>query len=243
MLIDLLILGIVALMGIFGFSTGIIKQLHYWLGIVFAHLVSKPLALILTLMLAPDLGMPPIQARIGLSVLCFLTFYVIGSMIAGFFIKKIAKGREKGRIDRAVGVALATGKGSVILFVTLSGLVAFERPLSGIGLWPAESAQRSLILSALRRRSPVDTVSALSRIETLMDAAKRTSHSQEDPELKKLLRDPELSQALQDERLIRAVKSGNWSVLSEDPRIAELLRDPRIVGPLTDPLDYAGVED
>src|SRR5262249_37113061 len=129
MLVDILAIGLIALFGFFGWRTGTIKQVTQWAGIALGKAVAQPLALIVILMLVKDYGFLPLNFRIGLSVFYFFAFYVIGVMIAGFLLKRYIAHRVHTHIDRAGGFLLAIGKGTMMVFVTLSVIACFQRPL------------------------------------------------------------------------------------------------------------------
>src|SRR5579871_3424966 len=98
MVVDFLIAGALALFAFRGQRSGTIKQLTHWAGMSIGRFVGKPLALILTLALAPDLGFPPVGVRVAISVLCFYTLYVVGTVIVQFLTARFSLRKKKKRM-------------------------------------------------------------------------------------------------------------------------------------------------
>jgi uncharacterized membrane protein required for colicin V production len=243
MVIDLIVLLALALFGYRGFRTGTIKQLTHWIGMTLGRVIGKPLALILTLALAPDLGFPPVAVRVGISVLCFYTLYVVATIISSFLLRGFTPKRrntKKERRDKLGGLVLGLGKGVVILLVLISVMLFFEKPLFRAWSEPPELMRHSFFVSLVRRNNVFGSapLPEFARVEKLMQAARDPRSAQalsNDPKLKEMLDDPRIKASLQDEKFAKALKSGDWSALRKDPRIMALLQDPRLVGPLSDP--------
>ncbi|MBI3551427.1 MAG: CvpA family protein [Elusimicrobia bacterium] len=243
MIIDLFIIGSLVLYAILGRISGSFRQLVHWGGLALARAIAKPLALIMTLALAPDLGIPPVGARVGLSVLCFCTIYVVGTSILKLFLKKLPQHRRITFIDQVGGLLLGMGQGAVIIFVLVSGAVFFESPPARAHGRPQGMFRNSLIVGLVRRHNMfgLQPFPVLARLEKLIQAARDPRSARAlagDPGLQQLLNDPGLKSSLQDEELADAIRAGDWSTLQKDPRIAALLKDPRITGSMSDPLEY-----
>lgn len=232
MTLDLAFAGIVAFFGLLGAFSGALKQLRHWLGLIAAALAARPLAARLTPYAAPRLGLSPSVANVALSALSFVLLLVAGTLAAGAALRGLFPDRQGGRGDRAFGFVLGAAKGAALLFVLLSLLVYFERPLTrALGAPPAAWSSSRAVAFA-RRRDLFDAVPvpALAMVQKLIDAARSPAglKSLEDrPELRRLLDDPRLKAALQDGELSRALKSGNLSALRSNPRLKALLDDPR----------------
>ena len=242
MIVDLLVIACLALFAWRGMRSGVIAQLAGWAGFTFAGAFGKPLALILTLLLARDLGFPPVEVRVGFSVACFFTLYLLATWVVKHALRKSLGRHAKARKERAAGFLLGLGKGIALTFVLLSCLIFFESPLTGALRVPPEMLDDSLVAGFVRRHdlynpAPLPT---LAKVQELMEAA-RDPRSLEarrlDPESRALLNDPKLGPALRDEKLAHAVRSGDWPALQDDPRILALLKDTRFLRPLSDPLD------
>jgi uncharacterized membrane protein required for colicin V production len=236
---DLLLVGVVALFGFFGFHSGAINQLRHWVGLILAALADRPLAARLTPYAAPQIGLSPKIVNIILSALLFGVLYMIGAAAARKALLKLFPGRLDGRGDRAIGLGLGAAKGAALLFVLLSFLIFFEKPLTRAFGAPPAPVRDSRAVALVRRHDLFDAVHvpALAKIEKLIEAAKGPGGPQglaNEPELRRLLDDPQLKAVLQDGELSQALKSGDLSALKNDPRLRALLNDPRIAAPPPD---------
>jgi uncharacterized membrane protein required for colicin V production len=234
---DLLLVGVVALFGLSGLLSGAINQLQHWLGLLLAALAARPLAVRLTPYAAPRVGLPPKAVEVALSGLLFCALYLLGTAAASGLLSKLFRpDRQNGPSDRAIGFGLGAAKGAALLFVLLSFLVFFEKPLTKALGAPPAAVRESRIVAFVRRHDLLDAVPApaLAKIERLIDAARDPNSLRDlenEPELRRLLDDPALKAALQGGALSQALKSGDLSALRNDPRLRALLDDPRLLPP------------
>ena len=241
MTIDALIILWLLAFGYVGLRMGVLRQLAHWVGLLLGRSVAKPMAILATFTVARDAGMPSIGGRVAISAICFYGLYMIGTIIARFLLKRVAKDRKKGPINHYAGFTMGLGQGAIVIWVFLSAGLFFERALVA-NFFRAEPKmlQRSMFLGLVRQHNAFgsEPLQALAKLDDVMDAVREPGAATEDPALRELLSDPELRATLQDDKLARAIKAGKWKTLQDDPRVATLLRDPRIVGPMLDPLDY-----
>ena len=233
MTFDLILAGVVALFGLFGLSSGALRQLRHWAGLLLAALAARPAAARLTPFAAPRLGLPPPFANAALSVLLFVVLFLAGTLAARGLLSKVFPDRENGRGDRAFGFALGAAKGAVLAFAALSLLVFFEKPLTDAFGAPPAAFRESRAVAFARRRDlfAAVPVPVLAKLQKLIDAAKDPAGLEAlrgEPELRALLDDPGLKASLSDGEAARALKSGDLSALKRDPRLKALLDDPRL---------------
>ena len=233
---DLLLAGVVALFGLFGMLSGALNQLRHWAALILAALAARPLAARLTPYAAPRAGLPTTAVNAALGALLFIFIYLIGTLAAGRILAKLFPDRKNGRGDRAFGFCLGAAKGAFLLFVLLSLLIFFEKPLTAAFGAPPAPLRESRAVALARRHDLFDAVPvpALAHLEKLIEAAKGPDGLRDlenEPELRKLLEDPQVKAALQDEGLSRALKSGDLSTLRDDPRLKKILDDPRLAAP------------
>lgn len=246
MLADLLILLIaLAVIGVssaLGWRTGTLTQVNQWAGLALGKAVARPLALIFILLLARDYGIIPLEYRIGVAVFLFFAFYIIGTLISGHFLKRFIAHRVHTHFDQMGGLALALFKSVVLVFVVLSVLTCFERPIAAVLGTQGPPWDGSLLMRLVARNNFfAGPMARFIRLSKLMEAArdpKMAKALEGDPEFSAILSDPKLKASLQDEALARALREGNWFALQKDPRVAILLDDPKIMGVLSDPLDW-----
>lgn len=236
MTLDLGILSVVILSGLMGAMSGALKQAASLIGLVFACLAFRPLAAVLTPMLAERLGYPPAAVKVGLSMVLFSVLFGVGTLASRAVLKKLAGDREKSRADRAIGFALGAGKAGAIAFVLLSAVLFFEKAMAeAMGETPFKM-EGSRIADLARRHNLFDSIRlpALDKLRKLAAAAKDPKAAEElmnDPKVKKLLEDPNLKALLQDPATAKALQSGDLSTLLKDPRLAAFLKDSGIAEP------------
>jgi uncharacterized membrane protein required for colicin V production len=241
-ILDILVLVVAVAFGLQGAYHGTVKQLSTWASIGAAGAIGKPLALVLTLALVPQMGLPPYAARIGLSLLCYAFLYVLASIVADATIGKMHGKGKRHAVDKATGFCLGVGRGAITAYAILCLFVFFESPIARAIGRPARTFTGSVFVDVARRHNLFGAVpsASMSRLEQLLLAARDPGAAKaldNDRRLKAMLGDPALAAALQDDALLRAVKAGDLGAMQSDPRVAALLKDPRITGPLTDPLD------
>ena len=242
MIVDLLIVCAVVLLGLVGMRTGTRRQLAHLAGMVLARFIAMPLALLMTLSLARDYGMPPLPVRVGFSAICFYGLYFFGMTFGDLFMKAPALHRRISRIDQTGGFVLGVVQGAVLVGVLLSVVHLFQGSVTRTVGRPARLLKSSRLFAFVGRqhRFQVPSSSSAARLERLVEAARqpRSPRLAGDPEFSKILDDPDMKTLLEDEVLARAIKTGDWSAVQADPRMEALLGDPRIRGSLADPLDY-----
>ncbi|HAH05714.1 MAG TPA: hypothetical protein DCM05_04175 [Elusimicrobia bacterium] len=220
--LDLVLLAAVAVFSVHGYLTGAISQLSHWAGLIAAYFASRPLAAILAPKLAPSTGLSPGAVQVLLSTVGFTVLYAGVTLVVHGVLKTLAGGREKNAPDRFIGLALGGGKTAALLFVLLSAVLFFEKPLvKALGRKP-EALKDSRAAEFVRSHNLFKNVKlpALSRLEKLMAAAQDPSKL-DDPELKKLMADP---------RIKAVLESGDMAALRKDPRLKALLKDMESLG-------------
>ena len=227
MSVDLSLAGLLLVFAVLGAFSGAIRQLSHWAGLALAYFAAGPIALRLTPLLAPKLGLPAIGVRVVLSSLLFGALYAAGTLLFHGAAKKIVPGREGGRTDRGGGFLLGGAKGAALVYVVLSVALFFEKPLAGaFGPLP-EPVRESKAVSLARRHNLFETASfpALARIERLMEAARDPKKARREPELRRWLDDPRLKALVKDEALVKALRSGDTAALRNVPQLAALFEE------------------
>lgn len=172
--------------------------------------------------------------RVVLTGLLFGALGGLGAALVHAALAKIAGKREGGRADGAVGLVLGAGKGGTLVFVALSVLLFFEKPLIRLYGPPPTFIATSRTVALVRRRGLFQIVSlpAVAKLERLLAALRDPASAREllakDPGLHALLDDPRLRAALKNEQNARTLLSGDAAALKNNPELAALLHDPRL---------------
>jgi membrane protein required for colicin V production len=232
MAIDLGLAAALLAFGLLGAASGAIRQLTHWAGLACGALAAGPLAARLTPLVAPRVHFPAAGVRVALSSILFGLLAGLGALVVHAALSKLSGGREDGKWNRAGGFGLGVAKGGAVLFVLLSVLIFFEKPLIAHFGKPPAAVDESRAVALVRAHGLFETVhfAAANKLERLLEAARDPNKAQamaSDPEVRRFLDDPALKSALQDPALAAALRSGDLSALKNDPKLGALLNDPR----------------
>jgi membrane protein required for colicin V production len=151
MTFDLLLAAAVAAFALSGLSDGLVRQVTHWTGLAIGYLVAWPLATKLTPSLAPRLRIAPIGVGVSLAAVLYLAFYAAGAIAVQSLIRRTFGEHEKRSWDRWGGAAFGATKGAVILYMALSALLFYEKPLTAaLGRLPAP-VRASRVVALVRR--------------------------------------------------------------------------------------------
>ncbi|MBI5239412.1 MAG: CvpA family protein [Elusimicrobia bacterium] len=233
MQIDLIVLGVVALFGALGLVSGAAKQISHWIGLVLGLLASRPLAAALAPEAAQRLGWPAGLTGVALGCLLFVALTALGAGISHLILARLMGERENGPVNRVLGLVLGAGKAAAGLFVALSALVYFEKPLARASGAFSSRSRNSKAVAFARERNLFASLRlpALDGMRQVLEAQKDPGALRkllDDPQLKALLDDPRLKEFLADPALKKAMASGDVSALLKDPKLKELLNDPAL---------------
>lgn len=233
MRLDLWLLGVVGVFALIGGFSGALKQLSQWGGLALAYFLGTRLAAAMGPSAPALLPLPPIAAQVGLRVLVVLGVYVAASLALRFLFARLLPSGALTRADRAAGVAMGGLKAALVIWLMLSIVVAFDRPLAKAGWDLDRQAPGSRALALTRRHSLMDAVNW-----PALEGAKKLAAAQGDPDvaaellktpaLKAALEDPKLKAALSDPALQEALRSMDPAALLDDPKIKALLEDPEL---------------
>lgn len=234
MSLDLVVLALLGFFALSGYHSGAIRQLAHAAGLLCGWFASGPAAALLTPLLAPRLGLPASAVRVVLAGLLFGVLGGAGAALVHALLAKLAGRRAGGRIDDAIGLVLGLGKGGALVFVALSILLFFEKPLIRLYGPPPPSIATSETVALVRRHGLFQVVSlpAVAKLERLLAALRDPDSARalltQNPRLHALLDDPRLRAALQNEGNARALLSGDAAALQSNPQLSALLHDPRL---------------
>jgi membrane protein required for colicin V production len=123
---DLICLGLVALLSIWGLMRGMVRQIFGVIGFVGGIVLSRLFAEPFGEAFAKDLGLPVMVATVAMSIAIFIAAEV-AAKIAGSLLAHLFKGGFTGAVDRLGGLALGFAKGLLTAWAVAS-VVALLRP-------------------------------------------------------------------------------------------------------------------
>ncbi len=238
--LDLAVFGVVAVFGLLGLISGLIRQVSHWVALVAAYLLSQPISAALTPAAAAKFGWPAGLVQVGLSSLVFTGVLIVGALLCQILLGKILGGVTGPAVNRGGGLILGAAKAAAVCYVLLSAVLFFEKPL-GDFLPSARSALKtSEVADVIRRRNLFTKVRlpALDNVTKLLAAAKdpkAVKKLREDPKLKELMSDPRLKAMLTDSGLSQAAAGGDAGEMLGSMDLSSLMSDPKMAGLLEDP--------
>ena len=173
-----------------------------------------------------------------LSCLLFALLSAIGAIVTHFLFARLFQDHENGPVNRALGFVLGAGKATAGIFVALSALLFFEKPLTqAVGTFDSQTKD-SAAVAFVRSHNLFAALHlpALSGIQKML-AAQKDPHAAQallnDPHLKALMDDPQLKAVLTDPSVRKALASGDTAALLGSAKLKELLNDPDLAEQLS----------
>ena len=237
--LDWVILGVVALFGVLGLISGAIKQLSHWAGLLLGYLAAEPLAAALAPAAAAKLGWPAVLVNVILACVLFTVLSALGALVTHFVFARIFKDHENGPVNRALGLVLGSGKAAAAIFVALSALLFFEKPIAQAAAGAFDSQTKDSKAVAFVRAHNLFAslrLPALSGVQKMLQAQSNPRAARallSEPGVKALMDDPRLKAVLADVSLKKALESGNAAALMGSAKLQELLNDPNLAEQLS----------
>jgi membrane protein required for colicin V production len=123
---DLLCVGLVALLAIWGLFRGMVRQVFGIVGFIGGIVLSRTFARPFGEAFAKDLGVPVMVATVAMSVAIFVAVEIVAK-IAGSLLAHLFSGGLTGAVDRLGGLVLGFAKGLLTAWA-LASVVVLLRP-------------------------------------------------------------------------------------------------------------------
>jgi membrane protein required for colicin V production len=233
MTLDLAVLCVLALFGIFGAISGAAKQIANVLALGAAYLSAGPVAKLAAPWLAKALGTSLLVATGAATLFVFLAVWIPLRLALVTGLEKLIAGEERQHSDvnRALGGVLGALKAATLVWVLFSALTFVERNVQVGGRRFSLPAKDSQVLAAVRRYNlfelaPVIPTRDLARFAEAARDPGRANQLADDPAWQRLQQDPRFRELLSDPRLKSAIESGDFRALLESDAMKRLLADP-----------------
>jgi uncharacterized membrane protein required for colicin V production len=215
MSLDLWVLAALGAFAAIGYYTGAIQQLSHWIGMAAAYLCARPLSAALAPALAARMGWPLPLTAVGLSAVLMPVILICAALISRGILNALVPGDQRNTPDRIVGLVLGGGKAAAIVWVALSVVLAFEKPLAANYPEVKDALGASSAAALVRKHALFPEVSP-----SVQEKLRALGAMRGDPQMAQaLLNDPALKQALE---------KGDVSALLENPQVKKLLSDPEL---------------
>ncbi len=220
MTLDLVALGVVGLFAGVGAFTGAIGQLLSLVGLVGAWLTGRFVGLRFGPAVAAHFHVPAIVGVAGLSLVLGLVVFAAVALGGRAGVRRLRRGRGPSAVDRSLGILVGATKGGALVWLLMSLVVFFDRPLKGS---PLHLDTRGSEVAVLARKGNLLAHSGLP-LGTLRQALAHPAALARDPQLKALARDPALKAALDRGDAVGVLRHADVLKVLSDPRLEARLQ-------------------
>lgn len=230
--LDLLVCGLVLFFAVLGALAGGAMQLTHLVALAIAGAVCRPVGLRFGVAVAHHQHWPDIAGVIAVTVLAFFATYAVVQVVFRMVLKVVLKSDILGAADKALGFGLGGAKAAFILYVLLSALIFFEKPIAQVAQFRFDT-KGSRVADFVRAHDlftdfsfpGTQGLSVLARVTQDPNAAMELG---KDPQIAALTKDPRVQALLRDGELQRALQSGDTLALLKSDRVLNLMADPAV---------------
>lgn len=241
--IDLLILALVLVFGVWGAAAGASRQIANVAAVFVAYGCAKPLGTFFGPRVAHSIHQSKGVAIVAATIFFFLVVLIAVRHVITRILRKLLSGQEEEdrAPDRALGFALGAGKVLLIAWVMVSGLVFVEQhaTVAGkrLGIAPKDSMAFQLAHRFnLFELTQFSSVSDLSRLAQELQKPGAADRLKKRPAYRELLKDPRFQKVFADKSLRHALAAGDSLSLLHSDAVLSLIQDPKAREQLTSAL-------
>jgi len=233
MIVDLGVLLLVVLGGVFGARAGASRQLATWAALLVAALAAHPGGILLGAAFARFFNTSPSLGAVAAAFATFIVAAVVLRIVAIQIFERVFWGHDPAErgTDRALGALLGAGKVAAVAWVALSALAFVEENVQlagkGLGVSPKDSTA-----AAIARKWNLFSAPFFSRAADLAAAQKvfrspelfhrvsgnpAVSELQKSASFRAVVTDPEVKEALDRGDMVTLLRSRSINKLLQDP--------------------------
>ncbi|NLW50133.1 MAG: hypothetical protein GXY85_04720 [Candidatus Brocadiaceae bacterium] len=228
MAVDLIVVLVVVLLALRGYSRGAIFSLLGLVALaaawVLSGLLGGPVAAAVGGWLAWSPGVAYLASRLVLCVMIYLPLALLALAVDRRL--RAAESETLHAFNRGVGAACGLAWGLVTAFVLLAVADVWVKALPDAGGFFAQSARKSALRKAVGRANPADRFFVTDALK-LLRAARRDpevlKRLSADPRVRPLLEHPDLQTVVEDDELAARIREDPFAAITQDERIGRLL--------------------
>jgi len=233
MIVDVLVLVLVVLGGVFGARAGASRQLATWTALLVAALAARPGGILFGAAFARFFNTSPNLGAVAAAFATFIGLAVVLRIVAVQVFDRVFSGSDPSErgTDRALGALLGAGKVAAVAWVALSALAFVEENVQlagkGLGISPKDSnalaiARKWNLFSAPFFSRAADLVAAqkVFRSPELFQkvaANPAVSELQKNASFRAVVTDPEVKEALDRGDMVALLRTRSINKLLQDP--------------------------
>lgn len=235
MTLDLIALGVVAFIAIWGAFSGFARQVAQAVAGVAAVIAAAPAGRFFAEPMAKVLQASLTVGVVVATIVAFLAVYLLGRLIVTMMLRRLLAGKDpKNRsADRTLGFLLGFAKAAVTLWIGLSAATFVENNLVLAGKRYTFTPKDSKLVVLARQYNFIETMQ-FSGAKDLALAAKVASDPKaaaklkDDPDFVALMKDSRFRQVLQGDAWKKALETGDVRALMQSNQLVELIHDPKM---------------
>jgi membrane protein required for colicin V production len=239
MTLDLIVLALVALGGIFGARSGASRQIASWGALIVAALVARPGASLLGPTFGRAFHTTPSLGAVAAGFAIFITVAVLVRLVATTVLRGVLAGRDPADrgTDRALGFLLGAVKVLAVAWVALSALAFVEDNVQvagkGLGISPKDStafaaARKWNLFAAPAFAQAADLVKA----QEVFRSPQLFSRVASEPAVAELQKNRYFRAVFADPEVKAALERGDTLGLLKLDSVHRLLQDPQALSQL-----------
>ena len=235
MTLDLIALGVVAFIAIWGAFSGFARQVAQAIAGIAAVAAAAPLGRFFAEPMSKALQSSLTVGVVIATIVSFLAIYLLGRLLLTMILRRLLAGKDpKNRgADRTLGFLLGFTKAATMLWLGLSAATFIENNLVLAGHKYTFTPKDSKLVALARQYNFIETMQ-FSGAKDLALAAKvatdprAAARLKEDPDFTALMKDSRFRQALQGDAWKKALETGDVRALMQNNQLVELIQDPKM---------------
>ncbi len=235
MTLDLIALGVVAFIAIWGAFSGFARQVAQAIAGIAAVAAAAPLGRFFAEPMSKALQSSLTVGVVIATIVSFLAIYLLGRLLLTMILRRLLAGKDpKNRgADRTLGFLLGFTKAATMLWLGLSAATFIENNLVLAGRKYTFTPKDSKLVALARQYNFIETMQ-FSGAKDLALAAKvatdpkAAARLKEDPDFAALMKDSRFRQALQGDAWKKALETGDVRALMQNNQLVELIQDPKM---------------